>query len=339
MSSYFSTFISGFSEVIRKILKEQISDIKMGFLLDGLVAYQTLQSSENISKLPFFNNSFLLIKTIPNIKDYSTEQVLKQIISDPNLKVELPNSFSHHKTFRLVISKENRVVHTDKSLLNKLERKISAVTGLNTHPSHPDVEFWLIIRSEGYAFFGFRITYHTSDATALTKGELRPELAFILCWLAEINLSDIILDPFAGSGAIPIALAKHFPCQQILTGDKNKQLVFQLEQKMKRLAAHVIVQNIDVQYLNTFKDNSVDKIITDPPWGIYDSKLNLPDFYYHMLQEFLRVLKNQGLLILLTSQKELLEELLTKIPSLKLERSINILVSGKKAGVYKIRKT
>jgi len=58
-----------------------------------------------------------------------------------------------------------------------------------------------------------------------------------------------------------------------------------------------------------------------------------------MLKQFHRVLRSNGIMVILTAQKELIENLLGKFEGkLHLEVKYGTLVSGKKAGVYKIRK-
>lgn len=57
-----------------------------------------------------------------------------------------------------------------------------------------------------------------------------------------------------------------------------------------------------------------------------------------MLKEFIRVLKPGGLMVILIGQKELFEKVLTNFPDLQFVEKYNILVSGKKAAIYKIKK-
>lgn len=301
MSVYFSTFIPGFGEIVVDELQKSLNNFGKKLLLDGLVVFETSSSTSEIKKLRFLNNSFLKTK--------------------PEEKMD----FYLGKSFRVVFSKENELVSVNKERLSRIEKKIAKLNNLMVDRANPDFEFWFLERSEGYKFTGVRITKHSDYKTILAKGQLRPELADLLCIVSEPDKNDIVIDPFAGSGAIGIA-RKNYPHKQIIFGDIDSK-----NQNIKKL---------DALNLKDFADKSVDKIITDPPWGIsVGINLDLNDFYTKMLNEFWRVLKPGGLLIILMGNKELFKKTLDNFSNkFKVLKKFNILVSGKKAGVYKIRK-
>ena len=88
------------------------------------------------------------------------------------------------------------------------------------------------------------------------------------------------------------------------------------------------------------EDCSVNKIVTDPPWGLYeDVGMEMEGFYDKMMKEMYRVLKTNGIIVILTANKDELEKVLLNFRNkLKILNKYNILVSGKKAAVYKIIK-
>jgi len=57
-----------------------------------------------------------------------------------------------------------------------------------------------------------------------------------------------------------------------------------------------------------------------------------------MLVEFIRILKDNAVMVILIAKKELFEELINNFSNLSLISKYDILVSGKKAAIYKIRK-
>ncbi len=90
-------------------------------------------------------------------------------------------------------------------------------------------------------------------------------------------------------------------------------------------------------FLNSdLADKSIDKIITDPPWGDYEHIFDLEEFYTKMLAEFERILSSQGKFVILSGAKEVIDNLLqTKFAKIfSIEQRYYILVSGKKAGVW-----
>lgn len=60
MINYFSTFISGFQNLIESQLPRTLPDAKIQHLFNGLVIYQTNASPENIKNIKFFKTIFQL---------------------------------------------------------------------------------------------------------------------------------------------------------------------------------------------------------------------------------------------------------------------------------------
>ena len=169
----------------------------------------------------------------------------------------------------------------------------------------------------------------------MEKGELYPELAHILCLISEPKQNDVFLDPFSGHGSIP-AQRLSFPYKKIIALDKDKNLLNRL---INKFGKKVLVQADNALKLKTITNNSVHKIVTDPPWGLHENNKDIRSFYSLMLKQFIRVLAANEIMVILTHQKEIMEDLIKLNEGiLKLEEKYNTLVSGKKAGVYKIRK-
>lgn len=199
------------------------------------------------------------------------------------------------------------------------------------------MEFWFLLRRDGYGFFGIRLTYPYKRDRKLEKGELRHELAHIMVLLSEPNPKDVVIDPFAGKGAIPFERATAFPYQEIFAFEKDNQLVRNLKKRLS--TKNTIIVQDDALFLKTIQNNSIDKIITDPPWGIYkETQIPLEEFYSKMLQSFFRILKPDGILVILIGQPEIFEKVLKlSLQPFRILSQYNILVSGKKATLYKIK--
>jgi len=338
MNSYFSTFITGFDEVVKQALINRLKNVKINLLTDGLVIYETTATPDEIKKIKFLNNSFILLQKVDHLSDDPTYEMLKALFKNKNIENSIKKHFSNRNLkFRIRASVENQFVAIDKGLLRSLEEKITrSVPTLTADRSLPDIEFLIATRSEGFGLIGIQFTHRTNYEKILEKGELYPELAHILCLISEPDKNDVFFDPFAGHGSIP-AQRLSFPHKLIIAGEIDRNLQQKLE---KKFGKKVNVSPANALSLSMFIDNSIDKIVTDPPWGIYEKDLDLPMFYFEILKEFHRVVKPGGTIVILTAQKEIIEKRLDKFKG-KLETvaKYNTLVSGKKAGVYKLNKT
>lgn len=179
-----------------------------------------------------------------------------------------------------------------------------------------------------------QFTHRPNYEKTLQKGELYPELAYILCLISKPTASDIFLDPFTGYGSIPHQRL-NFPLNKIIACEINNDLIKKLSSKFNN---QIEVVQADALKISTKYLDTIDKIVTDPPWGLYEL-IDIHDFYTKMLTEFVKILKPSGIIVLLTYQKELMNELLKKFQGeLTLNARYNTLISGKKATVYRLKR-
>ena len=339
MKLYFSTFIAGTQEIIKSVFDKRDSKFKIKLLLDGLVVYKTNFPEREIRNFRFFNNTFLLLKFFESLEPNQKflEKMVMEVHKDHDTYKELKKNLPvNRKLFKIVTSLENQTVSINRDALKKLESKIQHNTDLRLNIKNSNLELWFLLRREGKGFFGIRITYPYGAEKQRAKGELRRELAHIMCILSQPSPKDVILDPFAGYGAIPLERGVSFPFKKIIAAEYDKKLIDELKLKTKRKNFDII--HGDALALNQIKDNSIDKIITDPPWGMFkEVNSDLIDFYYNMLREFSRILKRNGIVIILIGQPKIFEQSLEKtLVRWKTVVQYPILVSGKKATIYKL---
>jgi tRNA (guanine6-N2)-methyltransferase len=343
MTTYLSTFVAGLGGPVRRALEERLTDARVELDLDGLLLYESSRDAAAIRGLPFFNNSFLVLKTFPGLGAERGDEVLNEMLAaalrDGDLAARLPRHL--RGTFRLVTSRSNVLTAVDRDLLEKVEARITGASRMRLHRGRPDHEIWLSYRSEGHGFLLLRLTRHTAHEKVLDKGELRPELAWMLCWLSEPREGELMLDPFCGSGAIPLLRATQFPRGLVLASDLDAALVEKLKAKVKEgdLKRRLVVRQGDARQLARYEDGSIHKIVTDPPWGLFQELAGGPEaFYREVLAELARVLTAGGLLVLLLARADFLPSLLATLPALERVESWPILVSGKKAEIFKLRR-
>ena len=94
----------------------------------------------------------------------------------------------------------------------------------------------------------------------------------------------------------------------------------------------------DVFELSHIQDNSIDAIVTDPPWGLWENIPDIEDFYDRMFISFKRVLKEQGTMTILTARTVEFENAVRNA-GLSIHDSLHTLVNGKKASLYVIARS
>jgi 23S rRNA G2445 N2-methylase RlmL len=340
MKRYYSTFITGFEDVIEEELVRRLRGVVIEIMLDGGVVYQTNLPLHHIIDLRFFNNSFILYDLL-EIRDTDPIQELAgSVLSNSYIQRVLARDVPYERgSFRVIVSCENRLVALNDRLMHAFERKIIDATNLTVNRGRPDFEYWLMSRSEGYGIFGLRITRHRDYARTLQRGELRPEFAHILCVLSEPSASDVFLDPFCGSGAIPIERARSFPYSKVMATDLDADVIYRLRRRA-RIGKYLIdISEMDARSM-LFPDSTIDRIVTDPPWGYFDNgRIDLHSLYRYMLEEFCRVIRISGVIIVVVANKELFEEIAEEFENYLIPiRRFDTLISGKKAGVYKFER-
>lgn len=309
-------------------------DIQIGKLADGLVEYNTNRSERDIRDWPFFNNSFLILKKITNLNTNDFFKFMQnKVLSDQSWVDEI----SPEDSFRLIYSNENQLSPSDK-INNEKIVEIIKNTGAKYNPHNPKVEFWFVRRSDNSGYFAKRLTKNIINKN-LAQGQLRPELCFLLNYLADIKYGDVVLDPFCGSGAVVKNSLHFFKPKLVFANDideKHKKPLRNWSKKMN-LKNKLVVKNLDSTNLNTIEDGFIDKIICDPPWGFFQSLENHNEFVTKYMTEFERVLKINGRIVILHGDKLMFEDAVNNTP-LSVEKIYNILVNGKKAGIWVLNK-
>ncbi len=337
MAVYLSTFISGFQEEIKELSLKYIKGVKIKEIFDGAIVYESILDINHIRQLKFFNNSFIVLDSFEANLDFN-EMFNKIMLTKNIFNKALLLLGKKDKYFRIMFSNENEFTSFDKRELFNLENKIIKESGnrllLNIY--HPHFEFWFLKRREK-SFFLLRFTHSLGDKPE--KGELRPELAFILNYLAEPKKEDIFIDPFAGYGSLVVARAENFPAKLMIINDIDKKYNGFWNKRLNgQKNIKIVRKNQDALNFVSEKENSVNKIVTDPPWGEYERITDKEEFYTKMLKEFVRILKKEGLIVLLMNRDDSFTDLLKSFKNLRLIKKIDILVSGKKSSVYKLKK-
>lgn len=316
-ASYFATFITGCQEIIAKRLERfGRAQLEVVELHDGLVLFNSNLSENQLSELRFFNNVYRLLAD-----GLSSPIELAQYAA----KAGLPKG----STFTARIIKAGKPAPVP----SELPERIAKICGITSTAHRPDFEFTLLERADGRNLWGLALPRAGFKTRRLEPGELRPELAHILGLVAGLDTKDVVLDPFAGYGAIVRECLQGFHAREVIAVEHNEHLVPHLKSIPNLIAMHG-----DAGQLGHLETRGVDRVITDPPWGEFNKQSpdHLRKLYHAAIIQIHRVLRVKGCAVILTSAPFLPE--VAHECSFEIEKIYPILVSGRKATIYKIRK-
>lgn len=329
MAEFISSFITGFQNVVEKDLPCRINGIKIINIYDGLVHYQFNGNSRDLEKIIYFNNTFFVLKTWKG-KGLNFPSMVGAVGAEK--KYYLINK----GTFRVRFVQENQFSKVDKNIARRAEETVMNNSKLQLDRLSPSTEIWYSIRREGFAFCGQLLSKREFTEKNLNKGELRPEIAYLINCFADFNKDAVILEPFCGYGSIPVQIVKKFQYRKLYASDIDLEKIQMVSQKKQiKDNNNVDIRVCDAMKLNHIEDKSIDVVITDPPWGYFEDIGDINLFYTNMFVSILRVLKDDGSITILTARKEEFESVVEKLP-LTIMDSIHTLVNGKKAGVYRL---
>lgn len=332
MAEFISTFITGFQDVVADDLPERLPGVKILNLFDGLIHYRFDGDSRVLEKIIYFNNTFFVLKTMKG-KGLNFPSLVGAVCSTKNYFLVNKGSF------RVRFQNENQFAKVDKNLTRRAEEYVLRNSKLQLDRLSPTNEVWFCIRREGFAFCGELISRREFTEKNLHKGQLRPEIAYLMCCFARLEKGSVVADPFCGYGSIPLQLAKRFNCQKIFASDIEGDLVAALHnvvpEPVEGQGPQVDFQQADAFELPQIATSSLDAIITDPPWGLWEDISDMEGFYNKMFESFMRVLKPQGTMTILSARTTELEAAVTA-QGLTIKKSLHTLVNGKKATLYVI---
>jgi len=339
MHYYLSTFIPGTFELVKRELIRLHPNTEVLTGDESQMTYKSEAEPSSIKQLRLFNNSFILIKSLTKMGANPIKTLVNQVTQDRSLARQLVQiTKGHPRAVRVMFYEDNAGINVPTIIRDTVENYILKERSLKINRRLADVEVWITTRSNHSGFVVIRLTYFPASEKSLEAGQIKPQLAHLMCTLSEPTVFDRVLDPFSGYGSIPLERT-YFKYKEIIASDSNPEVATTLEEKVTQQNKKITVIQQDAGTLEKTEDSSIDKIITDPPWGLYDKQLDTPILYEQFINQALRVLKPQGIMIILSAQKELLEKLIgAQKDKLILVDKYDVLVSGKKAAIYKTQK-
>lgn len=203
-----------------------------------------------------------------------------------------------------------------------------------------DAEFWASMIDAEF-FLTVRLSddrmRHRDYKAAHRPASLRASSAAALAWLSQPREDDVVLDPFCGAGTILIERAHLGRYAMLLGSDRDQAALAAARINVGARYKPIQLENWDAGAI-PLGDASVNKIVTNLPWGLrYGSHGENRKLYPQWIREFTRVLKSGGVMVMLTAEWRLMREL-ERTGKIAPSRIIRVSVLGRPAAIYVCRK-
>jgi 23S rRNA G2445 N2-methylase RlmL len=153
------------------------------------------------------------------------------------------------------------------------------------------------------------------------RGSLIGNVAYIMAFLSDIKPNEVVIDPMCGSGTIAIEVS-YFNPEKILAGDINKEAVDIAKDNVERAdtSISIDVKQWDAKHL-IVQNNSINKIVCNLPFDKQVEVIgeSIVNFYSSLFNEFNRIIKADGRMVILTNNANELREAVEKYEELKIE--------------------
>ncbi len=144
---------------------------------------------------------------------------------------------------------------------------------------------------------------------------IKPPLAYAMIKLANVKEGMKILDPFCGSGTIPIEVAQIFGNKvKIYASDIMEYWINGAKENAKNAGVENLIEfkvananNIHKHYVIKF-----DRIITNPPYGVKIEKEDLKWLYRNFMENVYQILEDNAKLVIITTRANSFRDLIMK---------------------------
>jgi tRNA (guanine6-N2)-methyltransferase len=199
-----------------------------------------------------------------------------------------------------------------------------------------DVEVWvhLIDRS---VVVGLRLSDETTSPREykeeLQPESLKPTVAHAMVLLSRPRPDDIVLDPMCGAGTIITERAMHSRYRLLLAGDLDRQAVSATIRNVGSRFKPISIQRWDAGTL-PLADGSVNAALATLPLGRHGASQGFAALYPRLVSEWARVVHPGGRMVLLTAERDTLEQVVADDHRLRISKRLSVVVRGLPATIF-----
>jgi tRNA (guanine6-N2)-methyltransferase len=176
-----------------------------------------------------------------------------------------------------------------------------------------------------FAYVGIQLTrdslYKRFKKVFNHPAAIKSTLAYGMIRLADMKYGESFLDPMCGSGTIALEAASLFKNKiKIFAGDIREEYVEKAKENAKAngLDAFIEFKPMDATKLEEYFA-SIDKIVTNPPYGVkIAKKKDLKAFYWKFLESVSKVLSKEGRAVLINLKANMFRTLIIRVKAFKI---------------------
>jgi 16S rRNA G966 N2-methylase RsmD len=317
---------AGFEEVVAQIATRDLVDFEATHVASGCVRGTSTATVRQLREFPCATNTFHVVASVPR----GTLPADLGQFARALRHTDRPDRLPRRKSFRLRIHDDGRFASLDRSHAGNLETDLARWSGLRPSRSQADIEFWVVRRRQSSeSVLATKLTVRNSR---VDPGVLRPEVCAALARVAPLYDATLVIDPFAGSGALGIACLDA-GARRVWLNDPSPGALRAAAKLRAARRTRVHTTSLDFRDLYV-AEASVSAVVTDPPWGHYAATTtSLGSLYQDVARFAIRVLVTGGSLVVLTGAGRDATEALTRRKELALVDRFRVLINGRKAEI------
>ncbi|MCY3839989.1 MAG: methyltransferase domain-containing protein [Gammaproteobacteria bacterium] len=195
-----------------------------------------------------------------------------------------------------------------------------------------DLEFWVLWADT--AVLALRLSDKTlkyrGGRPPERPGALRPTIAAAMVELADVRDGHAVLDPMCGTGTLLLECSRRFPGASLFGSDQSTEAVATAK---GRLGGRATIRRCKLEDLDD-APGTFDRVVTNLPWG--DQTPIRGPVYTTGVSKLLDCVSDDGVVVLLTSRRDLLEPTLRRFRARW--KTTRVLVQGTWASIYVVTK-
>jgi predicted RNA methylase len=322
---------AGFERVVAEIALRELPNFQRSQRESGYIRATTTATVAELREFPCATNVFHVVATVPRKTLDADLQQLSRALSTTKRPERLPQQGS----FRLRIHDDGRFASHDTAPARQLEADLTEWSGLRAARGSARTEFWVLRRRE--LADSLLTTKLTAGNPRVPAGVLRPEVCASLARIVPLDDAALVMDPFAGRGAVGIACLEA-GAAQVWLNDSNPAALHGVKGLPRTLRERIHATALDFRDLD-IAPASVSAIVTDPPWGQYDRRdTSIASLYADLANFASGALVTGGHLVVLTGGGSDAIQSLTSRKELALVDDFPVLINGRKAQIVVARR-